>query len=1292
MNHAASRLILTTLLGFSLALHAEAGSLPPGDALARDFAQPPDATKPRCYWYWMDGQITKEGITRDLEAMKRVGIGEGYIGVIGGQSGTPAKDGAKALTDEWWGFIEHALREGTRLGVDIGVFNSPGWSQSGGPWVKPSQAMRYVVLPETRLRGPQRFEGKLATPAGEFQDIAVLAFPAPAGEDVMAKLTKRTPTVSACELPTPFTARSITVQPVKAVNVSAELQVSDDGQQYRTLKQFTIDRHNLGIAVGPVPLAPIVATFPATTARFFRLTLSADCELGEISVSPAARVESYAGKSLFKMFQDPLPPFDYYTWPAATEPGAADLIIRPEAVRNISKQMAADGTLRWEVPAGEWIVLRTAMTPTGTKNSPAPPEATGYEVDKMNRVALKSHFDAYIGNLLQRMPAAERKSFKHVVADSYEQGPENWTDGFAADFQKHYGYDPIRFLPVMTGRIVGSADQSDRFLWDLRRLVAERVARDYVGALSDLSRRRGLKMWLENYGHWGFPSEFLLYGGYADEVSGEFWVSGDLGAVELRDASSAAHIYGKPVVWAEAFTGGPAFVDAPRDLKARGDWAFCQGINQFVLHVYIHQPWEDRQPGVNAWFGTEFNRHNTWFEQSQAWIDYLRRCSVMLQAGKHVADVAYFISEDVPKMTGLAKPELPAGCDFDWINSDVIERRLTVKDGRLVLPDGMSYSMLVLPQSVTMRPEVLRKVRDLVKAGATVVGPPPLRSPSLQSYPKCDEEVRKLAIELWGAEAVRLCSTAAGAGNGQHVLGKGRVLWGVPLEKVLGGMELGSDFQSAAPLRFTHRTAGGTEIYFVANPKDREVATTAAFRVRGLAPEFWYPDTGRIECPAVYDEVGGSIHVPLQLGPHGSVFVVFRQKAASNPVVTVTRDGQTVLDARQTISTPPAGAAAESVNTFTLAVWVKPAADTTLVPETNKGVHGMGEPRNDVLFPPHGGSLGGGSHAGTGLAVGRNGIVVFEHGANYFAPVLVHPITLSNWTHVAIVYRGNQPSLYVNGIFLHKGLASDFTVHGSLGGGAGPTPFRGELAALDCFPRALDETELAQLVKAVPAQTAPRRAVPIELFTGAGGSLQALAFEPGNYALTTADGRGRTFSVRQVPEPLSLPGPWEVQFTSGRGAPDKVSFDELADWAQRPEEGIKHYSGTAVYRQTFDLPASALAGADSRLILDLGKVHDIATVRVNGKALGTLWLAPWRLDITKAVRPGKNVLEVEVVNTWRNRLVGDKALPAAQRHTFLTADTVAKGTPVLPAGLLGPVTLQPVRVLTLSGEAPHSQP
>jgi hypothetical protein len=1045
-------LILTMLLMATFVLCA--------DELENQFALPPANTQPRCYWYWMDGQISKAGITRDLEAMKRVGIGEGYIGVINdsGKKGTPTTSTTKALTDEWWSYLEHAVREGTRLGVDIGVFNSPGWSQSGGPWVKPAQAMRYVTLPELRLHGPQHFAGKLPLPPGEFQDLAVLAFPTPTGEGEVAKITARTAKLVSFEMPSPFAVRSVTVQPVKKVNVTAELQASDDGRKFRTVKKFAIDRRNLELGVGPVPLAPVVVTFPATTARFFQLKFSKTCELGDIQLSAAARVESFAEKSLQKVCQVPHPLYDFYTWTNAVEPNTSGLTVKPDAVRNLTKLLATDGTLQWDVPAGDWIVLRTALTPTGTKNGPAPPEATGLEVDKMNRVPLRAHFDAYVGNLLKRIPAAERTSWKHVVADSYETGPQNWTDGFAADFQKRYGYDPLPFLPVMTGRIVGSVDQSDRFLWDLRRLVADRVAKDYVGGLRDLCHEQGMKMWLENYGHWGFPSEFLLYGGDCDEIGGEFWANGNflderdtgyLGRYELRDASSAANIYDKPVTWAEAFTGGPAFINSPKDLKARGDWAFCQGINQFVFHVYIHQPTNKKIPGINAGFGTEFNRNNTWFEQSKAWIDYLRRCTVLLQTGKHVADVAYFISEDAPKMVGPQQPPLPSGFDFDFINADVIENRLTVKNGLLVLPDGMGYRLLVLPKSATMRPELLKKIRELVKAGATVVGAPPSRSPSLEDFPKCDTGVQTLAREIWG--------NADPKQSGEHQLGKGRVIWGKSLTDIFAENKTSPDIEfretaADARLLFTHRHSADADIYFVSNQKDRAEQAKCAFRVVGKQPELWNAVTGERRALPQWIETNGQTIVPLIFAPSQSWFVVFREPG-------------------------------------------RPVAS----------------------------------------------------GAQNFS-----------------------------------------------------------------------------------------EASPV----------------------------------------VALTNSWQVSFDPKWGGPEHVEFAQLTDWTTNADEGIKFYSGTAVYRTTFDLSAFALSAAKEKIFLDLGKVCDVATVRLNGKELGTLWTPPWSVDISAAAKVGSNSLEITIVNPWNNRLVGDANLPAERRLTSLTAQTIKPNTPLQSAGLLGPVTVQ----------------
>ncbi|MBN2578635.1 MAG: hypothetical protein JXB10_06550 [Pirellulales bacterium] len=1052
------------------------------DELADRFANPPEHTKPRCYWYWIDGHISREGITHDLEAMRRIGIGEGYIGIIGGGD-------VKALTEPWWQLIEHAVREGGRIGVDIGLFNCPGWSQSGGPWIKPNQAMRYVALPELNVKGPQRFEGNLPAPQGDFQDIAVLAFPTPAGENDNATITTRTPTSISFQTPSAWTARSVTVHPLKPVRIAAELQASDDGISYRTVKKFPIDRHNPELSVGPVPLAPIVVSLPPTSAKFFRLIFSAACELGEVRLSSAARVENIAEKSLVKMFQDPQPPFDFYTWPAPVEPDRQELMVDPRAVRNISHKMTPDGVLRWDVPEGEWTVLRAVMVPTGTKNAPAPPEATGLEVDKMSRTALKSHFDAYVGKLLKRMPPDQRRSLKHVVADSYETGPENWTDDFAADFQRRYGYDPLPYLPVLTGRIVSGADQSDRFLWDVRRMVADRVAHDYVGGLRDLCHAHGLKMWLENYGHWGFPGEFLLYGGSCDEISGEFWADGDLGSIELRDAASAAHLYGIPVVWAEAFTGGPAFRNTPATLKARGDWAFCEGINQFVLHVYIHQPWDDRRPGVNAWFGTEFNRNNTWFDYTRPWIDYQRRCSVMLQAGKPVSDVAYFIGEDAPKMTGQRQPALPPGYDFDYINADAIENRLHVEDGRFVLPDGTSYRLLVLPPGDTMRPALLKKLEELAAAGGVVLGTPPQRSPSLQNYPACDAEVQKLAAALWG---------------------KKKIIEETTLQTTLDRLNAPPDVIAPPGILWKHRCDRDTDIYFLANQQSAPRMEIISFRVKNRAPELWWPETNHRQRAAVYQCENGRVQVPIHFGPTTSVFVVFREPADDGRIVQLSRNGQPLYDG------------------------------TTADPE----------------------------------------------------------------------------------------------------------------AAAD---------------------------PPIELSLNPQGRIEALVHRPGRYAWTTATGATGAVEVAAIPEPVQLDGPWEVTFDPKNGGPDHpVTFAALEDWTKRTEEGIRFYSGAAVYRKTFQLPA-----VSQPLQLDLGDVRSIARVKLGGREIATLWKPPYRIDIAASARPGKNLLEIEIVNTWLNRLLGDD-LPGATKRVTSTTTRTWTGPP-LPSGLLGPVTIRSAEKRILPG-------
>ena len=426
--------------------------------------------------------------------------------------------------------------------------------------------------------------------------------------------------------------------------------------------------------------------------------------------------------------------WDAYMW--RNQPGYQQAeYVKESQVTDITSHMSADGTLKWDVPKGKWVIMRTAMLPTGSMDGPAPPEGQGLETDKMSKEHIRAHFDNYIGQILKRIPAEDRKTFRIVVEDSYETGGQNWTDHMIDDFKKAYGYDPVPYIPVYSGVVVGNQDISNRFLWDMRRLVADEVAYNYVGGLREISNQHGLTTWLENYGHWGFPGEFLLYGSQSDEIAGEFWSFGDLGNIENRCASSCGHIYGKKKVWAESFTcGGPDFTQYPGQMKQRGDRFFTEGINATLLHLYIQQP-DDRVPGFNANFGNEFNRHNTWFSQMDLFAKYMKRCNFMLQEGRYIADVAYFLGEDAPKMTGVRNPEIPQGYSYDYVNADVL-MNAHVSDGKLVLQSGMEYSLLVLPKIETMRPRLLAKLKQLVADGLVMQGPAPVKSPSLQDYPK----------------------------------------------------------------------------------------------------------------------------------------------------------------------------------------------------------------------------------------------------------------------------------------------------------------------------------------------------------------------------------------------------------------------------------------------------------------------------------------------------------------------------------------------------------------------------
>ncbi|RZK45182.1 MAG: glycoside hydrolase family 2 [Hymenobacter sp.] len=888
--------------------------------LETGFMTAPDSIQTSVYWYWISDNISKEGVIHDLESMKKVGINRAFIGNIW-QDDVPAGK-VQLFTNEWWDVLHASLKRATELNIEIGIFNSPGWSQSGGPWVKPGQAMRYLTSSQIAVKGPYHFNSKLAKPETNFQDVKVIAYPVSAdyNKDIrdlklvlrsepfikdLAKITDGEDStviylkgnkLFTIDITTKqaYTARSLVITPARrGMTLEGDLQIKKNGL-YVTIKHFKVDRSNDAANVGFNPYGPGAISIPATSSKSFRLLLTKteNAGIAEIKLSSAPVVENYVEKTLAKMWQTPLPYWDAYQWAPQPVVDDSKYVIDPAKVIDVSEYMAADGTLNWKVPAGSWIIERTAMTPTRVTNGPASPQGTGLETDKMSKEHIAAHFDAFLGQIIKRIPAVDRKTWKVTVEDSYETGGQNWTDGLLEKFEKNYGYDPTPYIPVLQGKVVGSEDKSDRFLWDLRRFIADRVAYDYVGGLRDISHQHGLTTWLENYGHWGFPGEFLQYGGQSDEVGGEFWSEGMLGDIENRAASSSAHIYGKTKVSAESFTcGGAPYARYPALMKQRADRFFTEGINNTLMHVYISQPYEDKAPGVNAFFGNDFNRLNTWFYDMDIFLKYIKRCNMMLQQGKYVADVAYFISEDAPKMTGVQDPKLPQGYSFDYINGEVIKTRMSVKDGKMVLPDGMSYSILVLPQLTTIRPELLLKIKELVQQGMVVLGPKPLTSPSLQNYPKADAQVTQLAKELWG--------TINGSTVKTNRVGKGMVISNMQLQEALDLIKVIPDAKIAEnnTTLFIHRKLDNSSIYFISNQEDKTVNIAPQFRISGKRPELWDAESGSVRELPSYTQNGDVTNVPLKLAPMESAFIIFRQDAQ-----TAVSDGPNYAVSVQTVT------------------------------------------------------------------------------------------------------------------------------------------------------------------------------------------------------------------------------------------------------------------------------------------------------------------------------------------------------------------------------------------------------
>jgi hypothetical protein len=812
------------LITMCLLVSAEAKDLDTG------FKNPPEETKPWCYWYWLNNEISKEGVTKDLEAMARVGIKRAMIGNIEG--GGPVK----MFSDEWYDVTHHALKEANRLGVELMSFNAPGWSQSGGPWIKPEQSMRRVAWQEYPAKGGAFSKTIRPADIDKTQDIAVLAVPRLDAVSVVGSKQGKPLRFSHSE---PFSARALVIHG----KAKGKLYALKDGE-----RQFIADIHAAGGSAKTDFLPDAIETFSfeAVTARTFELVPAPDCK---VVLTSEPRVAQVIEKQMGRVHPTPSPTWESYIFPDSVEPDDAATVVRQRDIINLSDRLGDDGVLTCTLPAGKWDIVYFGMKTTGVKNSPAPPEASGLECDKMSRPHIEYHFNSMFGRLLKELTPEERAAFKGITIDSYEKGAQNWTDGFAREFEKRNGYKPIKLLPVMTGRVVDSAKASDQFLWDLRRTVADMIAENYVAGLRDIAHEHGLSLWSENYGHWGFPGEFLVYGAYSDELGGEFWTTQNLGTIECRAASSACHIYGKRRVYSEAFTSGLDLGHHPYLFKARGEELFCEGINHFVLHVYALQT-KDGAPGKNPWFGTAFHRNTPWFMESRDWVKYLQRSHYMLQQGDPVADVAVYIGDFAPQMTGPANP-VPKGYDYDYIGSDALLRNVNVKDGQWVVYDehdpqriAARYEVLAMPSVKYIRPHVRKRLEALKQKGGRVIDGVP---------------VAAVALKNAGIQPV-VSDTSC------DIRWKARQLEN-------GMMFFLSNFEKAGPF-------------------------SARLRVSAKVPELFDPVSAQITKLARYthDKHATRIYIDVK-DRSDSFFVVFRDEQAQPSVVKVQRAGEVVSPA-----------------------------------------------------------------------------------------------------------------------------------------------------------------------------------------------------------------------------------------------------------------------------------------------------------------------------------------------------------------------------------------------------------
>lgn len=932
------------------------------------FAQNSDSAKPWVFWYWMHGAVSPEGITADLEAMKHVGIGGAYLMPIKGLTNPPLYTPTAAqLGPRWWQMVKHSLNEADRLGLKIGMHVSDGFALAGGPWITPELSMQKVVSTQTNIAGGKKSRISLAQPETKenyYKDIAVYAYPSLPGTGVSTKtvipkvttstgidasflvkednkeaLRSNDPLWIQYEFEKPFTARTVFIH-TNGNNVQAHrliIELSDDGKTFRFAGRLEPPRHGWQDTD-----ADITHSIMPVTAKYFRFKYDKagsepgaedldaakwkpSLKLVRLELSAEPRIHQFEGKSgaVWRVSKR-----------TANEQIAENLSVPLKQIINLSDKLNADGSLNWNAPKGNWTIIRMGHTSTGHTNATGGVGA-GLECDKFNPEAIKLQFNRWYGEALKQAgPELAPRVLNSFHIDSWECGSQNWSPVFREEFQKRRGYDLLPYLPAMAGIPVESAETSERVLYDLRKTISELVVDKFYNTLAGLAKEKGVTFTAESVAP-TMISDGLLHYKTVDIPMGEFWLNSPTHDKpnDMLDAISGAHIYGKNIIQAEAFTTvRMAWNEHPGMLKTLQDRNYALGINKMVYHVFTLNPWMNRKPGMTLdGVGLYFQRDQTWWKPGKAWVEYAERVQRLLQQGKPVADIAVFTGEDVPRrsvlpdrlvpflpgifgkdvvgaeakrLANIGEPmrQIPAGVSnsanmadaedyvnplrgyaYDSFNPDALLSAKVV-DGNVVFESGATYRLLIIPGKSRLTPnndwmslEVVDKLLDLAKSGATIlIIEKPKYQPGLQQGDPT--KFTEVVNALW---------------NGSF---GGKVIKGVYEDETFDRIGIQRDLEIkdgagnyAKNVAYTHRQSGTDDIYFISNQEDRERILDFSFRRESNVIEFYDAVTNRKWRAKDFKLENSRTLLPVKLAPNASLFVILKA-STKGPAVKKTKN------------------------------------------------------------------------------------------------------------------------------------------------------------------------------------------------------------------------------------------------------------------------------------------------------------------------------------------------------------------------------------------------------------------